>query len=66
MKKKFRLWKSSFKQYCELPAHQDCLIEDDFAYLESKGLLGIGNYDTLIDIFRYDSCNIRQRSEERN
>lgn len=48
--KKFKRWKFSFKQVCKLPAQQDCSIEDDFSYLEIKGLLEIGNYDTLIDV----------------
>lgn len=51
--KKNILWKRSFTQYCEFPAQQDCLIEEDLAYLESQGLLGIGNYDKLIDILDY-------------
>lgn len=29
------------------------MIEEDFVYLESKGLFGIGNYDKLIDILDY-------------
>lgn len=50
---KIRLWKKTFTQYCKYPAQQDYLIEEDLAYLESKGLLGIGNYDKLIDILDY-------------
>lgn len=49
-KKKFKLWKYSFKKVCNVPAQQDCSIEDDFSYLEQKGLLEIGKYDTLIDV----------------
>lgn len=48
--RKFKRWKASLKQFCNLPAQQDCSIEDDFSYLVSKGLLSIGNYDTQIAI----------------
>ncbi|XP_061190252.1 uncharacterized protein LOC133198126 [Saccostrea echinata] len=46
-------WKTYFRRnFCNLPIHEDCNATRDLAYLERKGLIKVGEYDVLVDVFR--------------
>lgn len=46
-------WKMHFRKYCRLPSQQDCNVLQNIVYLEQNGLIGIGNYSVLKNIFLY-------------
>lgn len=46
-------WKMHFRKYCRLPSQQDCDVLQNIVYLEQNGLIGIGNYSVLKNIFLY-------------
>ena len=41
-----------FRRYCPHPTQFNCSILENFHYLEQKGLLRVGKYDVLKDLFR--------------
>lgn len=45
-------WKMHFRRYCPHPTQFNCSILENFHYLEQKGLLRVGKYDVLKDLFR--------------
>lgn len=49
----YRKWKLYFKKYCDSSTKKDYSIQDDFNFLEKRGLLRIGQYDVLEDIFNH-------------
>lgn len=46
-------WKMHFRKYCPLPSQQECSVMENFDYLERSGLLAVGKYDILENIFRF-------------
>lgn len=42
-----------FRKYCPLPSQQECSVMENFDYLERSGLLAVGKYDILENIFRF-------------
>lgn len=49
----FVRWKMHFRKYCPLPTQQNCSVMENFDYLERNGLLSVGKYDILENIFRF-------------
>lgn len=49
----YRKWKLYFKKYRDSPADKDNSIQDDVSFLEKKGLLRVGKYDVIEDIFNH-------------
>lgn len=49
----YRKWKLYFKKYCDSSTKKDYSIQDDFNFLEKRGLFRIGQYDVLEDIFNH-------------
>ena len=45
-------WKMHFRRYCPHPTQFNCSILENFHYLEQKGLLRVGKYEVLKDLFR--------------
>ncbi|XP_048750805.2 uncharacterized protein LOC125662599 [Ostrea edulis] len=49
----YAMWKTYFRRnFCNLTSHEDCNATRDLAYLERKGLIKVGEYDVLLDVFR--------------
>lgn len=46
-------WKMHFRKYCPLPSQQECSVIENFNYLERSGLIAVGKYDILENIFRF-------------
>ncbi|XP_034320503.1 uncharacterized protein [Magallana gigas] len=49
----YRKWKLQFKRYRDSSAEENYSIQDDFNFLEKSGLLRVGQYDVLEDIFNH-------------
>lgn len=49
----YRKWKLHFKRYRDSSAEENYSIQDDFNFLEKSGLLRVGQYDVLEDIFNH-------------
>lgn len=45
-------WKICYKHYCPLPAENGETVFDDICTLQHKKLIGVGEYDVLLDIFK--------------
>lgn len=60
-------WKMHFRKYCPLPSQQECSVMENFDYLERSGLIAVGKYDILENIFRFVDeralCNIKDASQ---
>lgn len=60
-------WKMHFRKYCPLPSQQECSVMENFDYLERSGLIAVGKYDVLENIFRFVDeralCNIKDASQ---
>lgn len=46
-------WRMHFRKYCPLPSQQECSVIENFNYLERSGLIAVGKYDILENIFRF-------------
>lgn len=52
-KENFVRWKMHFRKYCPLPTQHNYSVLVNFDYLERNGLLAVGKYDILENIFRF-------------
>lgn len=51
-KDSFSEWKSAFEEkIVESPVQRECSVNANFNYLKKKGLLKVGKYETLREIF---------------
>lgn len=47
----FAGWKIAFGNIADIPVQNNCSVLDNFNYLKKRGLLGVGRYQTLREIF---------------
>lgn len=50
---RFSLWKEQFKVHCKIKKVRNGTTDGHFDFLEQQGLIGIGDYAVLRDIFKY-------------